>query len=388
MSWLMAKPGLTRQRGLIMYGQTFSLDASKNDTSVVLDLLRASAAQMVCVGHAISFFISQWKPTELPLMQNVGVLLFFVLSGFLITYTLLERSKNPAYSFINFVVDRFARIYSALLPALIFVAIVDWFVLSKVPDAGMAPYYNAKTFILNIFMFESYRGVFSAHLGSSAFGSASPLWTLAIEWHIYIFVAAVFFIGARPETILFLIPIALFFGQVPTFFLLGAIQDDGVGRGLFALWLCGAITYLAIKEIRFSYMIAACAAVASAACLVFVTRTAHEYNFKTYAILVLFVFFTVAASQAQRVITSRSVKSVVAFFADYSFTLYLIHYTIMFAIRSLWPDNGWYAFFLAILLSNAIAAFMAIFTEMRHRLLASFLNRKRQISLDDVTAGL
>ena len=105
-----------------MYGQlaiseqTFSLDASKNDTSVVLDLLRASAAQMVCVGHAISFFISQWKPTEFPLMQNVGVLLFFVLSGFLITYTLLERSKNPAYSFINFVVDRFARIYSALLP--------------------------------------------------------------------------------------------------------------------------------------------------------------------------------------------------------------------------------------------------------------------------------
>ena len=76
------------------------------------------------------------------------------------------------------------------------------------------------------------------------------------------------------------------------------------------------------------------------------------------------------------------------FFADYSFTLYLIHYTIMFAIRSLWPDNGWYAFFLAIVVSNAIAAFMAIFTEMRHRLLASFLNRKRQIiSLGDVTAG-
>jgi peptidoglycan/LPS O-acetylase OafA/YrhL len=68
----------------------FSLDTSKTDTSVMLDLLRALAAQMVCVGHAISFFMSQWRPTRLSLMQNVGVLLFFVISGFLITYTLIE----------------------------------------------------------------------------------------------------------------------------------------------------------------------------------------------------------------------------------------------------------------------------------------------------------
>ena len=56
----------------------FVLHKSKNDTSVTLDLLRAVAAQMVCVGHGISFFMPAWRPSELPLMQNVGVLIFFV----------------------------------------------------------------------------------------------------------------------------------------------------------------------------------------------------------------------------------------------------------------------------------------------------------------------
>jgi peptidoglycan/LPS O-acetylase OafA/YrhL len=115
----------------------FSLERSKNDTSVVLDLLRACAAQMVRVGHAISFFIAQWRPTTLPLAQNVGVLLFFLLSGFLITHTLIQRSQNPEYGFFDFLIDWFARIYSALVPALIFVVIVDWIVISKVPDVSI-----------------------------------------------------------------------------------------------------------------------------------------------------------------------------------------------------------------------------------------------------------
>ena len=88
----------------------FSLERSKNDTSVALDLLRAIAAQMVCVGHAINFFAWDRRLTRLPLLQNVGVLLFFLISGFLITYTLFERSRDPGYGFWQFCVERFARI--------------------------------------------------------------------------------------------------------------------------------------------------------------------------------------------------------------------------------------------------------------------------------------
>jgi len=206
----------------------FNLDRSKNDTSVTLDLLRAVAAQMVCVGHGIAFFMPPWRPAELPLMQNVGVLIFFVLSGLLISFTLIERSKNPSYGFGNFVLERFARIYSGLLPALVFVVVVDGVVIYAFDDKTFASGYTAQTFVANLFMLEAYRGVPSTYLQWSAFGSASPLWTLAIEWHIYIFVAAVFFMWARPRQRLMMIGVAIIFCQVPLHYLGGAYQPDGV----------------------------------------------------------------------------------------------------------------------------------------------------------------
>ena len=137
----------------------FILDRSKNDSSVTLDLLRAVAAQMVCVGHGISFFVPAWRPTELPLMQNVGVLIFFVLSGTLITFTLIERSKQPSYGFDTFFLERFARIYSGLIPALLFVVVVDAIVIYGFHEKAAAPYYTVKTFIANLFMLEAYRGI-------------------------------------------------------------------------------------------------------------------------------------------------------------------------------------------------------------------------------------
>src|SRR6478609_4909470 len=119
----------------------FSLDRSKNNTSVALDLLRAVAAQMVCVGHALNFFASDWRPADLAYMQNVGVLLFFLISGFLITYTLFERSKDPSYDFWKFCIERFARIYSGLIPALAFVIIVDSVVVHYTNDPNISRYF-------------------------------------------------------------------------------------------------------------------------------------------------------------------------------------------------------------------------------------------------------
>ena len=55
-----------------------SLDPRKNDTSLMLDLLRTGAAQMVCVGHAVIFFAGGFNE-RWPLPQNAGVALFFVL---------------------------------------------------------------------------------------------------------------------------------------------------------------------------------------------------------------------------------------------------------------------------------------------------------------------
>ena len=221
---------------------------------------------MVCVGHGISFFMPAWRPSELPLMQNVGVLIFFVLSGTLITFTLIERSKDPSYGFGTFFLERFARIYSGLIPALLFVVVLDGIVIYGFRENAAAPYYTAKTLIANLFMLEAYRGILSNYLRWSAFGSASPLWTLAIEWHIYMFVGAVFFIWARPQQRLLMIAIAILFCQVPLHFFAGAFQDDGVGKGLFSLWLAGACVLLALRTLQLPYWSSLFLALSAAVC--------------------------------------------------------------------------------------------------------------------------
>src|SRR5690242_15486371 len=105
----------------------FSLDRGSPDTSVALDALRPLAAQMVLVGHGLVFFsVGNWlKPPASPYIQNVGVLLFFVMSGFWITATLITNAARPEYSFLDYFIDRFARIYSALIPALLLIIVVD-----------------------------------------------------------------------------------------------------------------------------------------------------------------------------------------------------------------------------------------------------------------------
>ncbi|MET0677881.1 MAG: acyltransferase [Bradyrhizobium sp.] len=341
---------------------------------MTLDLLRAVAAQMVCVGHGISFFVPAWRPGGMPYIQNIGVLTFFVLSGILITFTLVERSKQPSYGFGTFFLERFARIYSGLIPALIFVVIVDAVVIYGFHERAVAPYYTVKTFVANLFMLEAYRGIFSDYLRWSAFGSASPLWTLAIEWHIYMFVGAVFFAWTRPQYRLLMIAVAILFCEVPLHFLFGAIQDDGIGMGLFSLWLGGACLFVALRTLDLPYWLSLFVALGAAICFFLVTTASHEYNFASYAILAIFLGAVLSASQSKRLITSGSTVGAIRFFADYSFTLYLIHHTIMLAVYVTTPHRNFFVFAATVLASNILAIAIAIPTEMRHREFARFLS--------------
>ena len=250
---------------------------------------------------------------------------------------------------------------------------MDGIVIYGFRENAAAPYYTAKTLIANLFMLEAYRGILSNYLRWSAFGSASPLWTLAIEWHIYMFVGAVFFIWARPQQRLLMIAIAILFCQVPLHFFAGAFQDDGVGKGLFSLWLAGACVLLALRTLQLPYWSSLFLALSAAVCFFLVTKAHLEYNFLTYATLVGFLFAVLAASQSKRLVTSNSVIGTIKFFADYSFTLYLVHYSIMFAAFVIRPERNFYIFAIMVLVANIVAIAIATPTEMRHREFARFL---------------
>jgi len=85
-----------------------------------IDGLRAVAVLSVIGFHA---FPSWFKG------GFIGVDIFFVISGFLISTILLENTKQKKISFITFYSRRIRRIFPSLITVLIACLIMGWFVL-------------------------------------------------------------------------------------------------------------------------------------------------------------------------------------------------------------------------------------------------------------------
>ena len=85
--------------------------------SIMLDLARALSAQLVLIGYAIETAGFEQKY----LIQNLGAIGFFVLSGYLVTFSVLN--KPSTYSFLEYLIDRGSRIFVPLLPAIAFIVL-------------------------------------------------------------------------------------------------------------------------------------------------------------------------------------------------------------------------------------------------------------------------
>ncbi|MBL7936216.1 MAG: acyltransferase family protein, partial [Bacteroidia bacterium] len=92
--------------------------------SIILNFIRFLCSQGVVLGHLMHFF--NFKNSFFNGIASYCVLLFFILSGFLISYSLSSNlNKNSNYNFRVFFVDRFFRIYPPFVAALILVLFLD-----------------------------------------------------------------------------------------------------------------------------------------------------------------------------------------------------------------------------------------------------------------------
>jgi peptidoglycan/LPS O-acetylase OafA/YrhL len=351
-----------------------NLNHKDNDASFALDLLRAAAAQAVCVGHAIGFFQIAWlRPPAMPVLQNIGVCIFFVLSGFLIAYTLVTRSRSPDYHFANYAIDRIARIYSGWVPALLFVLSVD----SMLIWAGVYDRYASFTvhaFFGNLFMVQNYFGLFEPHIAVRVFGSGGPFWTLAIECHIYAFVGALFFLATRQRH-WFIAVVAVLSCQLPLHYLTGS-RGGNDGTGLFTLWLAGfALPFLIDRYARVvpTWLCIVAALGAFAIYYVDVTRPGDGYEMAQYPWLIIGFAAYIAIALRSHLTVAASWPKIVRFAADYSFTLYLIHYTVLYAISRFVGAGNILWMLAGIAAANLIAIPIAIFTEMKHKQFGRYL---------------
>lgn len=159
-----------------------------------LDGVRALAVVVVFLSHlpiAITWLDGQSWFTQFRTAGFLGVNIFFVLSGFLITHRLLEtRRPDGRFAVRRFTVTRFARIMPAVTVFLVVHAV--YAVLWDYPPFGRARD-EVIMVVSTIFQFANYAILSNTEL----LEENGALWSLSVEGHFYIVWPAVMWLLFR-----------------------------------------------------------------------------------------------------------------------------------------------------------------------------------------------
>ncbi len=314
--------------------------------SVKLDIARGLAASMVMIAHfRVHFFESYDNLSDhyhnvinyclffITRFGHESVMVFFVLSGYLVGGTFLKEYLQGNPDWLKYLVNRFARMWTVLIPALIAGAIIDYITLKINPSTPGAEDFNIKNFFGNFFFLQNIR--------TSTFGTNAPLWSLANEFWYYILWPVILIITGLRLKLIFKLFILSAFGVVCYH-----IAPDVIA--LFPVWISGAticfvkdnklFRYRAFIILNYVFLIAA------------ILFSSLQRNLTGYYILGLAVFLLILQWQYAREFNFNFFISKIShFFSEFSFSLYAVHYFFMYLLFNI----AQYYFKIPILLKDA-----------------------------------
>lgn len=186
----------------------------------------------------------------------VGVDIFFVISGFLITSILSSSLKSGNFSFSVFYANRVRRIFPALILVLIFVLTVGWFVLMPAEYGLLGKHSTAGAGFVSNFLLYSESGYFDT---DSELKPLLHLWSLAIEEQFYLFYPLLLWMAARIGWSLFLtLLVFCFFSFFVNIHLTGTHPDLAFffpGSRFWELFAGGLAFCIYEKREHFSYFL-------------------------------------------------------------------------------------------------------------------------------------
>lgn len=178
--------------------------------SIILDLMRVIAAFLVLLGHTRSLLLVDYENVDAPNLLAKGiyfisgygsqaVVLFFVLSGFLIGNSVLRAFKSHNFSWTKYLYDRLTRLWIVLLPALLLGGLLD-IIGASLHDSPLSLYWetNGSNIGLDQRPFQDFITIklflgnllFLQSIWTKTFGSNGPLWSLSHEFWYYMFLPA------------------------------------------------------------------------------------------------------------------------------------------------------------------------------------------------------
>lgn len=291
----------------------FKLTPIDVSQSIYLDVLRILSAQIVFFGHALNYYFgSMESPAALMgdgqlFIQNFAVVVFFILSGFLMGFTIL-KARNKGLGFKFYFIDRFSRIYVTLIPCLVVIVVID---ASHLIAGGDVKNYSIVEFFASLLMLQNLPFF-------EAFGSARPLWSLSAEWWLYMVAGWLFLAKPTGKGYVYLF-VLLGFLVVPMAFI--------INKGLSVIFVLSLLSVFLFKELKYLNVLS-CAILSSVFTLgaIYRFRSVGTFYDLSGMVLLLLIFIMLL-----RIFSNHSIEKPdwIKVLSGASFSLYLIHYSVL-----------------------------------------------------------
>jgi peptidoglycan/LPS O-acetylase OafA/YrhL len=320
------------------------------NTSIWLNVMRALAAQAVVIGHANYLFFSYdnasgnklaWLMSFFGSGAHKAVVMFFVMSGFLIGGPVILAWRSNTFDATKYFVGRLTRLWIVILPALLLTALLDGVAFqygngahllsSRVPFfpewwASIEPN-SLRTFLFNVFFLQMIIGF--------QYGTNLSLWSISNEFWYYILLPAalgIYSIERRTRLVFFAVTV----GVILLF--MSSAKPNDLGRPaayffMFILWIMGAILYVYYESKARRMISLTLFLLGLAAFVLFKIIYPDAFGYD-----LAMAFFALSLIAIAKDVPAARLKKFADFFSSYSFSLYALHLPLTFFLLSFDPE--------------------------------------------------
>lgn len=341
--------------------------------SIVISLLRGLAAFVVAAAHLRSELYPSLRTVADPSLwfksfafatgfAHQAVLVFFVISGWLVGGSLLNKMGQPG-ALTNYAIDRATRLWTVLIPTfgltLVFGLSTGILHPSGI-DFSPTNAFSALAFAGNLFGLQD--------ILLDEFGGNYALWSLANEtWYYLLFPLLVVLVSARRAAPRLASAVALVAALV--------LLPTGI-TAYFAIWLLGvALSRVRIDcqpGLRWAWLLP----LAALSAYFRLTGDNDRFDQTTLgmdfalSLMLLALLSSLQFTPGPTSIFAQPLARIGKFFADFSFSLYVLHLPLIFllkhlartqfGLRQLSPSEPWhFALYLAMLAVLLLGSYLS-----------------------------
>ena len=345
-----------------------------NSFSVHLDAIRGLAALAVFYEHMRALFFREYKDVLHPNVflkvgyfldgfGHIAVMIFFVLSGFLISSSVLRAFEQGRWSWSWYAQNRLTRLYVVLIPALILTTSWDHFGIRLL---GLDTIYSLNTSYHHLVLWKVNENegwqvfvgnvLFLQNFLTRPLGSNSPLWSLSNEFWYYV-LFPISLLAASSKTPLW---------QRISLAILAFALLAFIGKEIslyYVVWLMGtALSLLPSRKAAFNK-----SCILASLLLLLLTLTAARLQHLHSAIIsdflvaitfTLFLYFlreSSGSSSRKNFLQHPIYEKCARFLSGFSYTLYLVHMPFLFFAsayfiggRNLWQPDSRHVFIVSV----------------------------------------